>query len=642
MDFAGSQSERFVEQPSVDQMGQTPYIVWGTTAPVPPLVASPPLPTDAIPTSTQEPTQPAPTEAGPVSVFQIDQERLSALQDLTWRRVRALAWVLVVGVALGLLLLIPAVRPPQPVPIHVPNSAPFISSHPTTSRPFWAALLLGLGIAGPGVALALGVLVLPVLLWRAAWLRRQQALHLAIGRQGLLFFLPGQMGHWFLLPWGHITALTDASTAARTGRRERLRTVLWRRWARLQRAFRHGRRLEKSSAARKPVHSPFRLHVRAAGPQQRLRVGCYARLPDSGYGWLFTLAPFTRRVGASAFLLDSGWFESATGARGASLHQTLLGLWAVPPVRAQRAPLPLPRARGAVLLNASASARPAEPAARCVDGAAWAALPLVPVLSVMTVAVILVTRQPLATGTLLNLATLCVLTLGLGLLLAGIRWTTRRRLFAGGACLLALAGALNLVYGMVAGLQDWPWSFQIAPGQPFFVLEALAGVLLLLGGLALGLEGSGRPGVPGQGVGIGLSERLHSAELVVMLGLLTLGLARTLEDIDLAALSGNAATLSWLRNTLAEPLLPLAIIGLSYCIALAGPSLQTLFRALQVVYGLVLALLTPAAFVFVYRAAGGAHPVPLAWLPLLALELLCGLLVVFWSLRTLLRARSSR
>jgi len=121
-----------------------------------------------------------------------------------------------------------------------------------------------------------------------------------------------------------------------------------------------------------------------------------------------------------------------------------------------------------------------------------------------------------------------------------------------------------------------------------------------------------------------------------------LGLARVLTDIDLAALSGtSAATLQWLRNTLAEPLLPLAIIGLSYGSLLAGFALQRFFRALQMVYGLVLGLLAPVAFLLVYRATGGVRPpLPLEWLPLLIPELICGLLVVFFSARARRRGPS--
>jgi hypothetical protein len=638
MDSAGSHSERFVEQRvSEDDLSQIPDMQLGITTPMSPLASPPSGPLSAA----EEVAQTVPAEGGSVSVFRVDQERLTALQDLTWRRVRLLLWALVVGVGLGLLLLIPAVHatlPPAPV-VHLPKGAPAPVTHPgSIQRPFWAALLFVLGVGAPVLALGLGVLALPVLLWRAAWLRRQQALHLAIGRQGLLFFLPGQLGHWYLLPWGHITSLTDVSVVARNGRRERLRTVLWRRWARLQRAYRRGRHLDKTSA-RKQVRSPFRLHVQAAGPQQRLRVVCYARLPDSGYGWLFTLAPFTRRVSATTFLVDTGWFESATGLHGVSLHRALLALWDSSPARAQRAPVPLPSARGAVLLNAAGSAQ--QPEARRVDGPVWAALPLVPALSVATVIIALVMRQPLASGALLNLATLCVLAVGLGLLLAGVRWPTKARLFTGGAFVLALAGVVNVVYAVAALLQDWRWSFRLAPGQPFFLLEALAGLLLVLGGVALGLEGSGRPGVrAAASQSEALNERLHSTELVVALGLLVLAVARMLEDIDLAALNNNAAALPWLRNTLAEPLLPLAIIGLSYCVLLAGAPLQSLFRMLQVIYGLVLAFLVPLAFLFVARATSSAKPLPKEWLPLLALELICGLLVAFWSLRA--RRREQR
>src|ERR1051326_1398528 len=376
MDFAGSRSERFVEQPEEAQMSQMLEPALGATAPMPPLAApaSTPLPgAEGPPAPTLEGLQPPPAQAGPVSVFRVDQERLTALQDLTWRRVRIVLWIVAVGVALGFLLLLPVVHLPPPTN-HPATGVTAVSGHPIVQPPFWAAMLFGIGVGIPVLALGLGVLALPVLLCRAAWLRRQQSLHLAIGRQGLLFFLPGQMERWFLLPWGHITALTDVSTPARTGRRERLRTVLWRRWARLQRAFRHGRRLDKAETARAPVRSPFLLHVRAAGPQQRLRVVCFARLPDSRYGWLFTLAPFTRRVGATTFVLRTSWFESAVKPQNVSLHQVLLGLWASSLARAQRSMVPLPNARGAVLLGAPA--KEAEQAPRRVDGPAWVALPL--------------------------------------------------------------------------------------------------------------------------------------------------------------------------------------------------------------------------------------------------------------------------
>jgi hypothetical protein len=570
------------------------------------------------------------------------------LQELNWRLVRAVLWVLAVGVALGLLLLIPPVHlPPAQVPASVHGA---IRSHPPApQRPLWASILLVIGLGAPLLALALGLLALPVLLRRAVWLRRQRDLHLAIGRQGLLFFLPGQAGRWFLLPWGHMTALTDVTTTPRNGRRARLRTVRWRRLARFQRVFRHGRRLGAESGKRPSARSPFLLRARAARPQERLRVACYARLPDSGYSWLFGLAPFTRRVGPGMFLLETGWFESAAprlpaaqGAKqpappGASLHRVLLGLWRSPLLRAQRSTLPLPRTGGAVILNAPAPVQKSDVAARLADRAAWAALPLVPVLSVVGVGITLVRRQPLETGAVLNLATLCVLTLGLGLLLAGVQRATRGRLFAFSAFVLALAGTLNLAYGVVALLFDWPWSFQLSPGEPFLFLEALAGLLLLMGGAALGLEGSGRPGcarpAPSQHAQVGLRARSHSTELVVALGLLTLGLARVLENINLAVLSSDSAnTLQWLRNTLAEPLLPLAIIGLSYFILLASPALQSLFRILQAVYGGVLALLVPVAFILVFHATGGKGLLPLEWLLLIVLELVFGLLVLIYSL----------
>jgi hypothetical protein len=106
--------------------------------------------------------------------------------------------------------------------------------------------------------------------------------------------------------------------------------------------------------------------------------------------------------------------------------------------------------------------------------------------------------------------------------------------------------------------------------------------------------------------------------------------ARVLEDVNLAVLSqSDSATLQFLRNTLAEPLLPLAILGVCYFGPRANPTLKFAFRVLQVVYGLVLAVLVPAAFLLVHRALGGAG-LPLPWLPMLVLMLLGGLLAA-WS-----------
>jgi hypothetical protein len=131
-----------------------------------------------------------------------------------------------------------------------------------------------------------------------------------------------------------------------------------------------------------------------------------------------------------------------------------------------------------------------------------------------------------------------------------------------------------------------------------------------------------------------MGARLHSAELAMTLGLFALGLARVLEDIDRAILSSSSGNaLLELRYTLAEPLLPLAILLLGYFAPLAGPSLQSLFRALQIIYGLTLALLVPAGFLVAQRATHGKGLLPLPWTPLLALELIGGLAVVLASLR---------
>jgi|GEM_PF-1906609 len=637
------------------------------TLPVPPpaFAAGPFAPPAPLPPLPPVGAVPAPQAAatGSASIFRVERERLDAFQEINWRRVRLVLWIMAAGIALGFLLLIPQAHTPPPLPTIPRRTSPaeerLLLLH-APQRPLWASVFLVIGIAAPLLALALGLLALPPLLWQMTRLRRQGDLHLAIGRQGLLFFLPGRPRYWFLLPWGHITALTDATVAPPTGRRVRLRTVLWRRLARLQRLFRHGRRLGEAPAARPPVRSPFMLPARAAAPRQRLRFTCYARLPDSGYGWLFRLAPFTRRDGPETFLLETGWFESARSrppalpaagvgqrpgappsraaqrlAAGVSPHGVLLGLWGASLRRAQRPPLPLPRSGGAVILNAPAPVPGAAPEARRVDSAAWAALLLVPALSVVGAGISVVKRQPLDAGAALNLLALCALTLGLGLLLAGGRHATWGRAFAVGAALLALAGAANLAYALVALWRNWPWAFQTAPGEPVLFLEVFAGLLLLVGGALLALEGSGRPGprpAASLHASAGAVTRPHSTELVVALGLLALGLGRALEDIDLAALGAGQAALPFLRNILAEPLLPLAVIGLSYFFPLAGASLYWLFGALQVIYGLVLALFVPAAFIIVYRLTGGTRPLPLEWLPLLVLELVCGLLVVFSSL----------
>ncbi len=551
------------------------------------------------------------------------------------------------------MLLLPQARAaltPLPTP-HIPPG-----SHlrpPTPHRPFLSTALFVAGVGAPLLALAIGLTALPALLWREVWLRRQRDLHLAIGRQGLLFFLPSRPGYWFLLPWGHITHISDGTITPRNGRRARLRTVLWRRVARLRRLFQHGRRL--GEAAPRPhggIRSPFVMHARSQQPRQMLRLACYAPLPGRGYGWLFRLAPYTSLVGRNSFLLETGWFEpirspaTATPAtEGAAparppaspgiLHRLLLTLWTAPLSRAQRPALPLPRSGGAVILNAAA-APGMNVEARQADRAALAALPLIPALSVSGLLIALATHQPVERAAVLNVAALVTLMLGLGLLLAGARRARRGGFFIAGAALLALAGLLNLGYGLIAQLADWPWLYRTAPGEPLLFLELLAGLLIAIGAGTLALEGSGRPGArPAASAGLDTSmgARPHSAELALTLGLMMLGLARMLEDIDRAILSrsgGNA--LLDLRLVLAEPLLPLAIILLNYFAPLAGPALQPAFRALQIIYGLTLALLVPAAFLIAQRATHAKGLLPLPWTPLLALELLCGLAVVLASL----------
>ena len=622
--------------------------------PPPPLVMPTPVPSSSPPPRQQatpgvEATQTPGTAS--TTIFRLERDRLASLYDLNWRRIRLVLWLLAVGVALGFLLLLPPARSAlTPLPTaHIPPG-----SHerpPIPQRPFLSTALFAIGVGAPLLALAIALIALPALLWREVWLRRQRDLHLAIGRQGLLFFLPSRSGYWFLLPWGHMIALSDATMVPRNGRGVRLRTILWRRLARLRRVFRHGRRLgDAASRPHRAVRSPFVMHARSQQPRQILRLVCYAPLPGSGYGWLFGLAPFTRRVGPASFLLESGWFEpirspaiatpgTAAGARRPPalgiLHRMLLSLWTAPLSRAQRPALPLPRSGGAVILNTTAASG-VTIEARQADRAAQSALPLIPALSVAALTIALATHQPVERAAVLNVATLVALVLGLGLLLAGVRRIRRGGTFIAGAALLALAGLLNLGYGLIAQLADWPWLYRTAPGEPFLFLELLAGLLIVIGAGALALEGSGRPGArspASAGLDGVMGARPHSAELALTLGLFMLGLARVLEDIDRASLSssgGNA--LLELRYTLAEPLLPLAIILLSYFAPLAGPALQPLFRALQIIYGLSLALLVPAAFLIAQRAAHGKGLLPLPWTPLLAVELICGLAVVLASL----------
>jgi hypothetical protein len=624
-----------------------------SSLPPPPLVTPASLPTLPIENTQQATPDLTPTRgAGTASttIFRLERDRLASLYDLNWRRIRLLLWLLAVGGALGFLLLLPPARSaltPLPTP-HIPPG-----SHirpPTPHRPFISTALFVVGVGAPLLALAIGLTALPALLWREIWLRRQRDLHLAIGRQGLLFFLPSRSGYWFLLPWGHITHISDVTIMPRNGRRARLRTVLWRRLARLRRLFRHGRRLgEAAPRTHGGVRSPFVMHARSQQPRQMLRLVCYAPLPGRGYGWLFRMAPYTRLVGPASFLLETGWFEpirspaTATPGAGARpptapgiFHRLLLNLWTAPLSRAQRPTLPLPRSGGAVILNAAA-APGVNVEARQADRAAQSALPLIPALSISGLIIALATHQPVERAAVLNVATLVILMLGLGLLLAGARRARRGSLFITGAALLALAGLLNLGYGLIAQLADWPWLYRTAPGEPLLFLELLAGLLIALGAGALALEGSGRPGArPAASAGLDTSmgTRPHSAELALTLGLVALGLARMLEDIDRAILSHSGGTaLLELRAVLAEPLLPLAIILLSYFAPLAGPALQPAFRALQIIYGLTLALLVPAAFLITQRATQAKGLLPLPWTPLLALELVCGLAIVLASLR---------
>src|SRR5690242_7075681 len=118
MDFADSRSERFVAPSSAAGVTPLQDTGFGATAPMPPL-AAPPAPSladGAAPTPGPKTVEAAPAARGTASVSHFDQERLAALQDRNWRRVRALLWVLAAGVALGFLLLIPAVHAPPPAP----------------------------------------------------------------------------------------------------------------------------------------------------------------------------------------------------------------------------------------------------------------------------------------------------------------------------------------------------------------------------------------------------------------------------------------------------------------------------------------------------------------------------------------------
>src|SRR5579885_2346310 len=187
MDFADSRSERFVAPPSAAEANPTQETGFGATTPMPPLAPSSPA-AEAVSLPEPKKAAPVPAASGSASVFRIDQERLAALQDRNWRRVRALLWMLAAGMALGFLLLIPTVHQPPPAPVHlVGHGGPAPLRQNIPQRPLWAASLLVVSVSAPLLALALALLALPPLLWRAAWLRRQRDLHLAIGRQGLLF-----------------------------------------------------------------------------------------------------------------------------------------------------------------------------------------------------------------------------------------------------------------------------------------------------------------------------------------------------------------------------------------------------------------------------------------------------------------------
>jgi hypothetical protein len=634
MDFAGPDPQDALvlpESPSVPPPGP----------PEPP--APPPLPAG---TSAQHsPPLPASAAGGSILLFEPDRERLARLLAFSRRRVRAVLWLLVVGMALGLLWLIPSVHtfPLQADTSLLARALRDFSA--VKGHPWWVAVLRVLGVMGPALAVV-SVFWLPGALWREARLRRQSDLHLAVGRQGVLFFLPGQSQRWLLLPWGHIRSLSEETIRPDSSRRARLRTVLWRRLARLARLYRHGRRLDARAGTRRARRSPFAAHAALRQPRLALRIFCTGRLPVTGYHWLFRLAPFTPRIGPTAFRLETGWFaplqahapagtlrRKHAAVEASLLHLVVLALWHNRSLASLYPALPLPRAGGAFQLNIPGTGAGAALGARRVRLAAWAMLPLIPLLSLETAAQTLAQQQPLTWAAALNAGALSVLALGLALLLAGMQHLSRARMFLLGAALLALGGALNVGYGLTAFLVAWPWRFVEAPGQPFLAQEALAGLLIFLGALALALEGSGRPGSrPPISSAMSQPLAMHGAEVVPGVGLLLLGLTRALEDVNLALLSQSASVaLQFLRNTLAEPLLPLAILGVCYFGPLANPALRLALRVLQAVYGLVLAVLVPVAFLLVQRALVGSD-LPWPWLPLLALMLTGGLLAVAGTL----------
>ncbi len=583
----------------------------------PPGIQSPPLPGE--PPGVQAPPLP-PGKA--LLLFEPDRARLALLLAFTRRRVWRVLALLVGGMALGLLWLIPQVHT-------------FASQ--TSAAPLVKLLRALLAVVS--------FFWLPGALWREAWLRRQSDLHLAVGRQGVLFFLPGHSRRWLLLPWQHMRSLEEETLRPDRSRHVRLSTILWRKRARLARLYRHGRRLDASSDARRAVRSPFAERAALYQPRLTLRVVCSGLLPVTGYHWLFRLAPFTPRLAPQVFRLETGWFaplqakasapapEHATRPKRAAveaslLHMVVLALWRDRALAEGYPLLPLPRAGGAFQVSTSRTEQSAAPEARRIPLAAWAMLPLIPLLSLEGVAQTLAQGQPLTWAAALDAGALSALALGLALLLVGMQRPSRQRAFQCGTLLVAVGGLLNAAYGLAAFLVAWPWRFAEAPGQPFVALEALAGTLVWLGGLALLLEGAWRPVPrPAQGQRI----QVRRAEVVLGVGLLVLAATRVLEDVNLAVLSqSSSAALQFLRNTLAEPLLPLAILGVCFFGPLVNPALRLAFRVVLAVYSLVLAVLVPLAFVLVQRALFGTA-LPLAWLPLLALTAAGGLLAA-WSM----------